>query len=81
MNERRMWTGAMAWSWRKKPGREATARSLYATDAPPSAVVEMEDGNEPPISRWKGKKCRPALSVRECRFSPSKKDQSWLHTT
>lgn len=55
MNARRRVTGAHACKLCANPGREATARSLYATDAPPNADVQMDEGSDPPIERLNGK--------------------------
>jgi hypothetical protein len=46
-----------------------------------AGVVEerdIEEGREPPRASEKGKKCLPALRVCEWRFSPSRKDQSYV---
>jgi hypothetical protein len=62
-----------------RPGRMAVARSLYETDEAGVVVVRnIEDGREPPRAKEKGKKCLPALRVCEWRFSPSRKDQSYV---
>ena len=64
------------------PGRDATARSLYAIEVPPRAGDARVEGREPSTEKEKGKKWRPALSVRVCfLLEPSRNDHSWLQTT